>query len=251
MSQLLFVWLGSNRARKRGVVETGVLLDRAARAGLPVPAGAILLDDVYRLALAEGIAVIRDGRVLVPDIHLLHDLLYQAIRFPPIDAPVAVRPAFSVATEAGENQPRPAGLKVFVDFTDPGQLADSLSEAWSSALSRPGDGRHDVLVTEMVTAGVTGVALSKQGYADDLVYFSRQSAIPTAATANESLSLPRPRWWWQSSQGIPPFAQRLQKLLRGVRRTFGKGHWRVEWIDDGNVCWLWQIHFWLSTNFTL
>ena len=244
MSQLLFVWLGSNRAKRQGVSAPGVLLDRAAGAGLPVPAGAILLDDVYRLALAEEIAVIRDGRVRVPDIHLLYELLYQAIRFPPIHAPVAVRPALSVTTEAGATQLRPAGLKVFVDFADPGQLADSLSEAWSSALGRPDDGRHDVLVMEMVTAEVTGVALSKQDNAEDLVYFSRKSAVPAPATATESLSLPRPRWWWQSSQGIPPFAQRLQKLLRGVRRTFAKGDWRVEWIDDGHVCWLCQIHLW-------
>src|SRR5690554_4489859 len=92
MSRLLFVWLGSNRARKRGVSAPGVLLDRAARAGLPVPAGAILLDDVYRLALDEGAAIVSDGRVIVPDPAWLHDLLYQGVRFPVIDAPVAVRP---------------------------------------------------------------------------------------------------------------------------------------------------------------
>ena len=234
MSQSLFVWLGSNRAKKQGVGEAGVLLDRAARAGLPVPAGAILLDDVYRLALAEGIAVIHDGRVTVPDVHWLHELLYQAVRFPPIDTPVAVRPTVA-------NQGRPAGLKLFVEFTDPRQVADSLSHAWSAALSLPDDGRRDLLVTAMVRATVTGVAVTSQDAAEDQVYFSREPAVPAAAMATESLQLPRPRWWWQSSPGIPRFAQRLQRLLRGVGRTFGQGDWRVEWIDDGRVCWLWQL----------
>jgi hypothetical protein len=35
--------------------------------------------------------------------------------------------------------------------------------------------------------------------------------------------------------------QRLQQLLRGVRRTFGQGNWQIDWLDDGRICWLIQI----------
>jgi hypothetical protein len=46
----------------------------------------------------------------------------------------------------------------------------------------------------------------------------------------------------RASANKPPFARRLQKLLRGVRRSFGKGDWRIDWVDDGEICRLLQIY---------
>ncbi|MCZ7668469.1 MAG: hypothetical protein M5U34_15385 [Chloroflexi bacterium] len=40
---------------------------------------------------------------------------------------------------------------------------------------------------------------------------------------------------------MPPYAQRLQKLLRGIRRTFGQGSWQVDWLDDGEICWVVKV----------
>ena len=38
-----------------------------------------------------------------------------------------------------------------------------------------------------------------------------------------------------------PFYNRLQSLLKNIRRIFGEKEWDVEWADDGNICWLLQI----------
>ena len=45
----------------------------------------------------------------------------------------------------------------------------------------------------------------------------------------------------QVDQSLPIYVQRLQYLLSGIRRTLGKGDWTIEWIDDGEICWLVQI----------
>ena len=56
-----------------------------------------------------------------------------------------------------------------------------------------------------------------------------------------SFVIDRLRAFQRTSGEMPPFARRLQKLLRGVRRTFGRGDWCIEWADDGEICWLVQV----------
>ena len=221
MQNSLFVWLGSKRAKKRGVGETGTLLDLAARFRLPVPSGGILLDDFYRLAVEDGLFVAANGRVTCPDPPLLHEALYEAVRFPKLDKPVAVRPLFAVAD--GRFSPQHN-----IQFTIPPQLSHSLCEVYSAAEVE--SERRDVLVMEMVKAVAAGTAVTNTSQSAD-----------TITHHGQHLTLPQLGIIQSASPDVPPFAQRLQKLLRGLRRTFGKGEWMINWADDGEICWILKL----------
>ena len=223
MAQTFFVWLGSNRARKHGVAETGVLLDQATRARLPVPTGGILLTSFYEGLVADGLLVEANGRIICPNPALLHESLYQTVRFPKLDKPVAVRPLFTVASS---HFAPPCN----VHFTDPTELSQSLCEVYSAAVYQPESGRRDVLVMEMVKIVGTGTAVSSASQSTDKITYNEQS-----------LTLPQLGIFQSASADLPAFAQRVQMLLRGIRRTFGKGKWRVNWADDGQVCWILEL----------
>ena len=134
-----FIWLGSGRAKKWDVAPKGRHLDEAAKAGLPVPPGAILLDELFQLLLNEGVVVLDNGRVTAPDPDWLWETIYQSVRFPPLEKPVAVRTASAAATAP----------QLDVDFTDSAQLSYALCELWSHLTDR-----RDVLVMEMRAASV-------------------------------------------------------------------------------------------------
>ncbi|MFQ5398780.1 MAG: hypothetical protein ACE5E7_04195 [Anaerolineae bacterium] len=223
----LFIWLGSGRTRKYAVSPKAKLLDAAARAGLPAPGGAVLLDEVYRLMLAEGIIVPKDGRLNAPDPDWVSEVIYYTIHFPRLEIPVAVRSLTAAA------QPTPPQLDV--DFTHPRQLADSLCRLWTAALSLPDAARRDVLIMEMVNATTEGTAVTRRSETEDFVV-----RIPSSVN-RQPISLPKLRGWQRPGRAFVPGDQRLQMLLRGVRRTFGKGDWEITWADDGRICWLLQV----------
>src|SRR4051794_39185292 len=86
--------LGSGRAAAAGVGNKGALLDRAARAGLPVPPGIVLLDEAWEQARSAGLVAVHDGTVTAPDAARL----VAALRLPQelwSGGLVAVRSAFS------------------------------------------------------------------------------------------------------------------------------------------------------------
>lgn len=224
-----FIWLGAGRAQKRGVGLKGRLLDKAAKAGLPVPAGALLLDEFYRLALREGVIVRQNDRIHVPDPDWLCQVFYRDLRFPRLENPVAVRAAFSA-----DSADTAVAAVLNVNLNDPAQLAAALREVWSSALPHEGDFRRDVLILEMVAAEAGGVAWNRPADENDVV------TLKSGTT--EQLQLPRLRGWQRPSADLPPFARRLQQLLRGVRRTFGDKAWRLKWADDGHICWLIRLY---------
>ncbi len=221
--------------------EKGRLLDVAASAGLPVPAGAILLNEMYQLFLAEAIISSVDGLITVPDPVLLHETLYEAVRFPRLDGKAAVRAAFSadnVHLEAGST---PFTHRLEVDLADPSQLSNALAGIWSSGLTwgdrileLGGAPRRDLLLMELVAGDVAGRAISHPG--DD-----RDEILVEAEAGTDELSLPRLRAWRNPDPSLPLFLQRMQRLLRGVRRTFGRRELQVDWIDDGRTCWLIQV----------
>ncbi len=243
MAKPTFIWLGSRRSRKHPLGNKGKLLDIAASRGLPVPNGGILLHEFYQLLLDEGVIMVAGGQVRVPDPEWLHEILYQEVRFPTLNKPVAVRSAF-----AAEDRPEASLAGYFhsalhVDFQQPRAMAISLAAVWASALQRPGDFRRDVLVLEMVDAQVSGVAFTEQDFQDDLVNFTSGTAekLVGGQVSGETLRLPKLRRWERPNPDAPPFARRLQQLLRGVRRTFGQRNWDIEWADDGQTCWLIQV----------
>jgi len=230
-----FIWLGSGRTRKRNVGRKGSLLDRAAKSGLPVPTGGILLDDFYRICLAEGLVEIVDSAVVIPDAGWLHEVLYRDVRFPRLEKPVIVRSAADISD--GERDANNM-VHLDVDFTDPDQMAFALREVWSALIRLKREQAYDILIMKMVTVRTAGIALSPVDSTKDqvTVRVSAENAVPGGLTMDKIGTFQR------TSTDLPAYARRLQKLLRGVRRSFGKYDWRIDWADDGNICWLLQIY---------
>lgn len=243
MANPTFIWLGSRRSHKFPLGTKGKLLDIATSRGLPVPNGGILLHEFYELLRSAGVVEEAGGQVLIPDPGWLHQILYEEARFPPLPGPVAVRPAFADAShpEAILAEPFPAVLGV--DLRQPMPLAEALTAVWNAALLYEGHIRRDVLVMEMVAAQTAGTAVSEQENQEDWVTWTAATAVNEANVAGdgETLRLPKLSWGKRPSSHLPPFARRLQQLLRGTRRTFGAGDWEIAWADDGRICWLLQV----------
>ncbi len=216
MSTPLFIWLGSGRARRRQVGAPASLLDRAAHAGLPVPPGAVVLDEFYRCAIELGLATESGGRVAIPDPELWSNTLHLSAHLPRFRRPVAIYP-ITVSD--------PAPVAHGLAFDDAHAAARAFATAWSG-----GTGRRDTLIVETIAATTTGRATTTagDGAPDDRVTLDRAT----------SFALPQLRGWRSPNKDQPPYARRLQQLLRGVRRTFGPGVWRIDWADDGRICWL-------------
>ena len=130
MSTSFFVWLGSGRARRRKVAPAGQWLDEAARAGLPLPPGAILLDEFFQMCLDKGLAARHGEEITIPDAELLHNTLFHSVRLPPFEQPVIVRPVTATGGRA-------------IDATEDSALSRALAAAWSMP-SDAAPGRHDV-----------------------------------------------------------------------------------------------------------
>lgn len=243
MSKTPFIWLGSRRSRKYPLGNKGRLLDVAASRGLPVPNGGILLHELYMLLLQEGVIHQEGEWIVCPDPEWLYEVFFTEVRFPRLNKPTAVRSAFAAEDRTNESMAGYFRSRLHVNLNDPQALSAALCDVWSSALRYGGTFRRDVLIMEMVAAQVAGVAFAQQAYQDDLVNFSSGTAdrLVSGQVAGETLTLTRLEGWERPSPDLPPFGQRLQQLLRGVRRTFGAGDWDVEWADDGQVCWLVQV----------
>ncbi|MFZ1397836.1 MAG: hypothetical protein WAS33_13100 [Candidatus Promineifilaceae bacterium] len=211
-----FAWLGSKRAAKRDVAEPGCWLDRAANANLPVPAGGIVLHNFYELALAEGVIAEEDGLVTAVSPPELHHLLFNLARFPQLEGPLVIRPLHP--NSFGPTLPP-------IQLDNPTQLSNSLCEGWSAQ-----NGRRDLLLISLPENGVWGTAVSlPDATSDHLIQ------------ADSTTPLPRLTRWQRPDASLPPHAQRLQMLLRGLRRTFGDEGWEIEWVDNGRICWLWEL----------
>ena len=223
-----FIWLGAGRVRKHPVGEDVRLLDSATKAGLPVPSGGVLLDDFYQLLLEAGLIQVVGQKITVPNPDWLHGALYEDVRFPKMSQPVVVR---SQATAVSPPIPLPPPLQLTGDFTNPTELAKMLTEIWTPTVLFGEGVQHNVLVMERVEKRVWGTAVTQKDNAFD-------EAIYTENAASHTLQLPQITGWQSADKALTPFAQRLQMLLRGVRRTLGKGEWRITWADDGKVCWL-------------
>jgi hypothetical protein len=232
MGTALFVWVGSGRARRRKVGPRGVRLDRAAHAGLPVPPGAVLLDELLRVCLQEGLIERSDGRVFFPDPELFHNTLFHSVRLPRFARPVNLIPLFSAESGALSEADATKAPLPPVDLNDAGQTAAALAALWSDALRRP-DARADVLALETVAAEAKGRARTLASGVDD--------RVETDKPARLVLSLPQLRGWHTPAGDLPLYARRLRMLLGGVRRTFGRGDWTIAWADDGYICWLLDV----------
>jgi rifampicin phosphotransferase len=198
--------LGSGAVAAAGIGPKAALLDRARRAGLPVPEGTVVPDGVD----------------------------------PPADpsvwglTPLAVRSAFSAEDTDTSSL---AGWFQTVLRVAPDGVPAAVEGVRASASAHQGPIRRDVLVMAMVEARTAGVAFSEPGFYDDLVNLTDGTAerLVAGAEPGRRVLLPRlepaPRGW----------ERRLQQVLRRVRRHFGDRPWDVEWADDGRRCWLVQL----------
>ena len=218
----LFIWLGAGRARRRHVAQHGQLLDQAARSGLPVPPGAILLDELLRVFIDKGLVENQGDRLLIPDPELFYNTLFYSVRLPHFKRPVLIRPA-------GDTVPVDLSGHGPIDFGDTIATATALSAAWSD-ISRASIDRVDVIVIEQVAANHAGVALTNDTVDEVTLSLGEATGLPA--------NLPRLTGWSAPDSSLPPFSRRLQMLLRGTRRTFGPGRWQIEWADDGQICYL-------------
>lgn len=237
-----FVWLGSGRGKKENVGNKGSLLDQAAKAALPVPNGGLLLESFLDELLAAEIVLRENGRFCCPNPIELYESLFTAVRFPRFDKPVAVRSAFSAEDGEAESLAGHFDSVLNVDSNNADALTDALCQVWTSALQRDGSFRKDVLILEMVEAQVAGVAFSEAAYQDDLINYTDGLADKlVSGTVSGTTQTMAQIQLGESPNGEQPFTRRLQRLLRGVRHTFGRADWDIEWADDGDVCWLVQI----------
>ncbi|HXK10758.1 MAG TPA: PEP-utilizing enzyme [Vicinamibacteria bacterium] len=234
--------LGSGGAAARGCGKKAELLDRAARAGLPVPAGVIVTHEAWvdsmerRLTRLEG----HGGRmsVAVPDPPAL-------VRFLDLEEStgrLAVRSAFSSEDGSAESLAGWFASGLFVDGRTPFALAAALAGVWASAFRRPGRFRHDVIVQAMVESRRAGVAFTEPGFEDDLVNaaFGTADGLLSGRASGDTFTVPRLCAAERASEENPVLG-RLQLLLRDVRAALGEDDWDVEWADDGRRCWLVQV----------
>jgi hypothetical protein len=230
MPKLLFAWLGSGRTRRREVGAAARHLDQAARAGLPVPPGAVLLDEVYRLAIANDLAADVGSRVVVTDPLALWATIFESIHLPRFDRPVEAG-----AVPPDPNTHLPAGQPDVVDTADPNALGQALAAAWSLPPGADPAARRDVLLLETVAAVTCGSATGRAAVEhDERWYAGTEDSRPEP--------LARLRAWQPPDETLPPDAQRLQMLLRGVRHSLGQGDWQIAWADDGHICWLRAVY---------
>jgi hypothetical protein len=233
MVSAMFIWLGSGRARRRKVEHSGLTLDRAAKAGLPVPDGAILLDEFFQICLQEQLVMMTDDGVVVPDAELLHNTLLYSVHLPRFIRPVVLRPCLPADLCPEPPFAGPSLDTKPVDIVDAQAVIEMLSGVWSSIARHSSANRADVLMLENVVSAATGQAITSSGEVADQVYVRAGEA-----TFGARLELPQLTGWRIPEQVHPPYVRRLQMLLRGVRRTFGEGRWALEWADDGSVCYL-------------
>ena len=200
------------------------LLSRCAAAGLRVPAGAVWLDADGTEPTTAALGPLRPGER------------------------VALRSAFAAEDGAKQSAAGRYTSVLHVSTDDPAALTGALHAVWASG---PGT-RRDILVMRMVDAVHAGVAGLQEDFEDDLVEAVEGTAeglVGGTATDVRRLLVPRLRHSWERAHRgsdhwrtpLPPWAMRLARLLRGVRRVVRAGDWDVEWADDGRVCWLLQV----------
>lgn len=204
------VVLGSGRARTIGIGPKAALLDRLGAAGLPVPAGVVLVEGAPAARLRGNL--------------------------PP--GSLAVRSAFSAEDAATSSL---AGHFRSELRVAPGDVEAAVARVRASAGTVAT--RRDVLVMQLVEARQAGVAFTGPDRYDDVVNVTDGTAerLVAGETTGRRVTL----GWWDDVRSEGSWAPRLQRLLAAVRRELGPGTdrrgWDVEWADDGRTCWLVQV----------
>ena len=234
--------VGTGKIAKQGIARKGILLDRAARQGIAVPASMVLLDDAWRYARSHDLLAGRTDALTPRDANEFIQALGIFHALSPIGARVAVRALFFSAQQIESASDGVIKSKLRIDRRDPQGLATAICAVWSTAHRDGSITRRDLLLTTMIDAQHAGIAVSEAAYADDLVNFTASAGEQLVRGQISGMTLTLPRIIkGESHTAALPFAQRLQHLLRQIRAVFGDQPWEVEWADDGTTCWLIQL----------
>ena len=216
--------IGGNDRRAVDAAPKASLLHRAKVAGLPVPDGIIIPDETVE-AWMFGNCTLPPG--------LAH-------------ATLVVRSAFS-----GEDAARQSNAGAFVsvlhvDGGSPSAVAGAVRQVRASGQGR--SAQRDVMVMQQVPALHAGVAFTEREHEDDLVNVvnGTAEALLAGRVSGQTVEIPRVRRGEATDMLLPPWAQRLQRLLHQVRELgavnrWGSADWDVEWADDGVTCWVVQL----------
>ena len=230
--------VGTGKIAKQGIARKGILLDRAARQGIAVPASMVLLDDAWRYARSHDLLAGRTDALTPRDANEFIQALGIFHALSPIGARVAVRALFFSAQQIESASDGVIKSKLRIDRRDPQGLATAICAVWSTAHRDGSITRRDLLLTTMIDAQHAGIAVSEAAYADDLVNFTASAGEQLVRGQISGMTLTLPRIIkGESHTAALPFAQRLQHLLRQIRAVFGD----QPWDDDGTTCWLIQL----------
>ncbi len=234
--------VGTGKIAKQGIARKGILLDRAARQGIAVPASMVLLDDAWRYARSHDLLAGRTDALTPRDANEFIQALGIFHALSTLGARVAVRALFFSEQQIESTSDGVIKSKLRIDRRDPQGLATAICAVWSTAHRDGSITRRDLLLTTMIDAQHAGIAVSESAYADDLVNFTASSGEQLVRGQISGMTLTLPRITkGESHTAALPFAQRLQHLLRQIRAVFGDQPWEVEWADDGTTCWLIQL----------
>ena len=234
--------VGTGKIAKQGIARKGILLDRAARQGIAVPASMVLLDDAWRYARRHDLLAGRTDALTPRDANEFIQALGIFHALSTLGARVAVRALFFSEQQIESTSDGVIKSKLRIDRRDPQGLATAICAVWSTAHRDGSITRRDLLLTTMIDAQHAGIAVSESAYADDLVNFTASSGEQLVRGQISGMTLTLPRITkGESHTAALPFAQRLQHLLRQIRAVFGDQPWEVEWADDGTTCWLIQL----------
>ncbi|MGA1605671.1 MAG: PEP-utilizing enzyme [Planctomycetota bacterium] len=207
-------------------------MDRAARAGLPVPEG-------YLVELGD------DPAAAARALHVAFGPA--SVGVPPrrgTSCRIAVRSAFAVEDGRATSNAGAFLSVLGVDPREPGAVAEAIEEVRASAASRD-VGRADVLVQRQIEAVRAGVAFTETDHEDDLVdsIAGLADGLLAGRIAGDVWELPklRPEDLLGGPRSTDPVKLRVQLLLRRVRRVFGAADLDVEWADDGQRVHLVQV----------
>ncbi|MEM7116231.1 MAG: PEP/pyruvate-binding domain-containing protein [Chloroflexota bacterium] len=228
--------------QKLGVGNKARLISQALNAGLPVPAGNVVLEEAWGQLQTANLVKVTGEDVQIADAAQMLD----ALALPKYKSRVAVRSAF--AAEDGDDSALAGYFNTHLHISPDSaqQFAEALADVWQSGTKyeQASEFRRDILVMEMVDAKYAGVAFTEAAYEDDLVNYTQGTAekLVGGQEAGESVTLPKLRAWERPTPDAA-FLRRLQNLLRDVRRLFKQAgsDWDIEWADDGQVCWLLQV----------
>ncbi len=233
--------LGSGRAQAQGAGNKGALLDQAARAGIRIPKGVLVLDTAWDQATLKDLMTITEDGVSIPD----GAALLRFLALPRFARPLAVRSAFGAEDGDAHSLAGYFESVLNVPPDDPAAVAAAFKTVLESSLKHKGEFRRDVLVMEMVEAKYAGVAFTEQEHEDDLVNYVAGTAQGLVAGEIEGERSPLAKLHGSETalkgETLPPWQKRLQNVLRGVRRWLGERDWDIEWADDGDRCYLLQV----------